>query len=42
MPQAALRLAPIDQVLPLREIGAYLARLEPGTNSNHGEAWRRS
>jgi two-component system chemotaxis response regulator CheB len=42
MPQAALRLAPIDQVLPLGEIGAFLARLQPGTSSKHGEAWRRS
>jgi two-component system chemotaxis response regulator CheB len=42
MPQAALRLAPIDQVLPLREIGSYLARLQPATSNIQGEAWQRS
>ena len=42
MPQAALRIAPIDQVLPLGEIGAFLARLAPGTSNNQEQAWRRS
>jgi two-component system chemotaxis response regulator CheB len=42
MPQAALRLAPVDQVLPLREIGPYLAQLPSGACNTQGEAWRRS
>jgi len=42
MPQAALRLAAIDHVLPLGEIGQFLARLEPAAASSQGGAWRRS
>jgi chemotaxis response regulator CheB len=42
MPQAALRLAPVDLVLPLGEIGAHLARLAPRAGQKQGEAWRRS
>jgi len=42
MPQAALRLAAIDHVLALSEIGPFLARLEPADARSQEGAWRRS
>ena len=42
MPEAALRLAVIDQVLPLAEIGLFLARLGAAGRDPRGGAWRRT
>jgi two-component system chemotaxis response regulator CheB len=42
MPLAALRLATIDHVLPLNEIGQFLARLEPADARSQEGSWRQS
>jgi two-component system chemotaxis response regulator CheB len=42
MPEAALRLAPIDHVLPLAEIGLFLARLGAPGRDTRGGAWPRT
>jgi two-component system chemotaxis response regulator CheB len=42
MPQAALRLAAIDHVLPLGEIGQFLARLGPAHARNERGTWQQS
>jgi two-component system, chemotaxis family, protein-glutamate methylesterase/glutaminase len=42
MPQAALRLAQVDHVVPLAEIGGFLVRLGAAGAQNQGESWRQT